>query len=246
MPARMTLALLQKRSRQAVRLGTHYTLKGIRRSNLLWNLLETASFRAYRAELAHDDLRLHLGCGGQLLPGWVNVDVGLMRGMLTARLPGAFRRFASSSARYIYASHLVEHLAYPTEAGAFVRECHRILQPGGVLRVLVPDIEQIIRAYVADDALFFQLQAAIHPPDCTTKLDHLMFALQQRGQHRYGYDFETMAKLLKLGGFSQITKSGRNASAFPALNIDYHDRDYHDRTGIPFSGTLSLYVDAIK
>ena len=67
----------------------------------------------------------------------------------------------------------------------------------GALRIIVPGIERIIRAYVADDARFFTVQASMHPPECTTKLEHLMYALQQHGEHKYGYDFETMSKLLR-------------------------------------------------
>ena len=80
----------------------------------------------------------------------------------------------------------------------------------------------------------------MHPPECTTKLEHLMYALQQHGEHKYGYDFETMSKLLRAAGFEQIVQSDCNASAFEELRIDY--RRLTDDKG----SYLSLYVDAIK
>jgi predicted SAM-dependent methyltransferase len=122
----------------------------------------------------------------------------------------------------------------------FARECRRILVDGGALRVVVPGIERIIRAYVADDVDFFAVQARLHPPKVTTKLEHLMYALQQDGAHKYGYDFETISKLFGGAGFREIVLSDYNASRFKQLHIDY--RGQTDNAG----QYLSLYVDAIK
>jgi predicted SAM-dependent methyltransferase len=219
-------------------------VKGLNSSDTLFRLVELGAFLRFKAEIdrgaADRGLRLHLGCGPMLLDGWVNVDMRLGRGILTAKLPRALTRFPSGSTRFIYASHVLEHLEYPSEAGFFARECHRLLIDGGALRVIVPGIEKIIRAYVADDEAFFAVQASMHPPECTTKLEHLMFALQQGGEHKYGFDFETMSKLLRGAGFKDVVLSDCNASAFQELRIDY--RSLTDNQG----RYLSLYVDAIK
>ena len=111
---------------------------------------------------------------------------------------------------------------------------------GGGLRIVVPGIEKIIRAYVLDNRAFFKIQEEMHPSGCTTKLEHLMYALQQDGEHKYGYDFETMEKLLSQAGFKSIVRSGYNKSQIEDLRIDYRART--DETG----EYLSLYVDAIK
>ena len=84
------------------------------------------------------------------------------------------------------------------------------------------------------------MQASLHPPDCTTRLEHLTYALQQHGEHKYGYDFETMSKLLRGAGFGKVVQSDCNASAFEELRIDY--RSVTDNKG----NFLSLYVDAVK
>jgi predicted SAM-dependent methyltransferase len=219
-------------------------VSGINRSDTLFRLAESAAFLRFKTAIdegaARGTLRLHLGCGPKILDGWVNVDMRLARRILTAKLPRALARFPARSARFIYASHVVEHIDYPREALLFAKECHRILVDGGALRIVVPGIEKIIRAYVADDAEFFTIQASLHPPECTTKLEHLMYALQQGGAHKYGYDFETLSKLLGHGGFRKIVESDYNASAFPELHIDY--RGLRDQEG----RYLSLYVDAIK
>ncbi len=104
----------------------------------------------------------------------------------------------------------------------------------------MPGIERILQAYAAGDEEFFKVQAEMHPEWCTTKLEHLMYALQQNGEHKYGYDFETLKKLLSQTGFLDIQRSDYNKSLIANLNIDYRAKTDH-------SGKyLSLYVDAIK
>jgi SAM-dependent methyltransferase len=47
----------------------------------------------------------------------------------------------------VYHSHLLEHFSKES-APVFLRECHRVLKPGGVIRVVVPDLEVIVRLYL--------------------------------------------------------------------------------------------------
>jgi SAM-dependent methyltransferase len=184
--------------------------------------------------------RLHLACGGVLLPGWVNIDGRAREGVVQVDLPHGLERFADGCARDIYCSHFLEHLAYPDDATALVRHCHRLLVPGGTLRLVVPGVEKIIRAYVERNEAFFRVQATLHPAWCTTPLEHLMYALQQDGEHRYGYDFETLEKLLRGVGFAQVRPCDFNRSPDESLRVDYRDiRDDRD-------GYLSLFVEAVK
>jgi predicted SAM-dependent methyltransferase len=90
---------------------------------------------------------LNLGCGGHFHPEWVNVDFqpqtpGVIAHDLRTRLP-----FDDASFAVVYHSHVLEHLAR-REALPFLRECHRVLAPGGILRVAVPDLETIARLYL--------------------------------------------------------------------------------------------------
>jgi hypothetical protein len=55
--------------------------------------------------------------------------------------------FADATFAVVYHSHLLEHLSHQ-EADNFLQECFRVLQPGGTLRVVVPDLEQIARLYL--------------------------------------------------------------------------------------------------
>ena len=121
--------------------------------------------------------RLHLGCGSHAVSGWVNVDgswsariakhpwltralrmlpiapAGLLQQTwsreilvhdVRKRLP-----FADASFDAIYASHLLEHL-YLKEAEGLLADGYRLLRPGGVIRLVVPDLRTIVSRYIAD------------------------------------------------------------------------------------------------
>ncbi|MCF8016210.1 MAG: methyltransferase domain-containing protein, partial [Chromatiaceae bacterium] len=92
---------------------------------------------------------INLGCGLVFVdsPEWINLDFTpasprVRRANLLARLP-----LASDDARLVYASHFLEHIPKP-EVDAFLRECHRVLQPSGVLRLVLPDLQEMAASYL--------------------------------------------------------------------------------------------------
>lgn len=96
---------------------------------------------------------LNLGCGHRIHPAWVNADLAIgVPGVITIDvskgLPFPARHFD-----VVYHSAMLEHLRREDVPG-FLRECHRVLKPGGILRVAVPDLEAICRLYLKslDDA----------------------------------------------------------------------------------------------
>jgi ADP-heptose:LPS heptosyltransferase len=89
-------------------------------------------------------LRLNLGCGRNHLPGWKNHDNDID---ITKPLP-----FDNDSARFIFIEHCVEHVNHK-QAIAFFKESHRVLAPGGILRVCVPSLEMIRQC---DDADYYR------------------------------------------------------------------------------------------
>jgi SAM-dependent methyltransferase len=100
-----------------------------------------------------DHLMLHLGCGPVRLDGFVNIDIfpaPLAMNVLWG-LP-----FDDGQARIVYLSHLLEHLFYPTDVQSLLSECARVLAPGGLIRVVVPDIARCLRAYQENDSAFFE------------------------------------------------------------------------------------------
>ena len=115
------------------------------------------------------ELKLNIGCGISGIEGWVNIDnsptILLSRLPLgqqifhTPRWPRDVHRadvrkgipFPESSVSCIYSSHVFPGFTYG-ESQAVARECFRVLKPGGVLRIVVPDLGILVRDYLADTA----------------------------------------------------------------------------------------------
>lgn len=90
---------------------------------------------------------LNLGCGSRYHPEWTNVDFtstgeGVIAHNLAKGIP-----FLDGSFDVVYHSHVLEHFS-KTAAEVFLRECYRVLRPKGILRVAVPDLEQMARTYL--------------------------------------------------------------------------------------------------
>ena len=91
--------------------------------------------------------KLNLGCGGRFRDGWVNVNfastgVGVIAADLRKGIP-----FPDQSFDVIYHSHLLEHFP-KADAPVFLKDCLRVLRPGGVIRMAVPDLVAIARNYL--------------------------------------------------------------------------------------------------
>jgi SAM-dependent methyltransferase len=90
---------------------------------------------------------VNLGCGRRYHPSWTNIDLesagpGVIAHNLLEGVP-----LPDASADAVYHAHVLEHFQRP-QATAFLRECFRVLKPGGLLRVVVPDLEPICRNYL--------------------------------------------------------------------------------------------------
>jgi len=90
---------------------------------------------------------LNLGCGRRVRPGWQNVDAvasapSVQKHNLLEGIP-----YPDNSFDVAYHSHLLEHFPRK-DAPQFLKECHRVLASGGILRVVVPDLENIVRNYL--------------------------------------------------------------------------------------------------
>lgn len=89
----------------------------------------------------------NLGCGARHHPAWINLD---FHGDGRTVFPWDLRQglpLPDASCDVVYSSHAIEHF---DRKGAcqFLAECHRVLKPGGILRLAAPDLEGIARAYL--------------------------------------------------------------------------------------------------
>jgi predicted SAM-dependent methyltransferase len=91
--------------------------------------------------------KLNFGCGKRFASGWVNIDFHssdpqVKRGNLLQGFP-----FADRSFDVVYSSHVLEHFT-PHQAQFLLEEAYRILKPQGIVRVVVPDLEDLCREYL--------------------------------------------------------------------------------------------------
>jgi SAM-dependent methyltransferase len=202
-----------------------------------------------RLDLPAQGLSVHLGAGSAQLDGWVNIDVWPSQLSLDFRwgLP-----FGDTSAERVYLSHTLEHLPYPTGVMELLREIHRVLRPGGKIRIVVPDIEAAIKAYVANDRRFFEgrRESAWPEWDIRTRMESFlgyagvgphpgMFGLA----HKFGYDFETVSRVLEDAGFTSIVRSSYQESGDAMFRVD-HVSSY---AGANVDGKYySLFVEATR
>lgn len=176
-------------------------------------------------------VRLNVGCGPTPTEGWINYDnswsVRLARrpllvrvlaraGLITeaqrhlcavARREGI--RFGTAEAighadgavDVIYSSHMLEHL--DRAAGQrFLAEAHRVLKPGGVIRIAVPDLRMLVDRYNADgdaDRLVEASLLAAEPPrTIAAKLRYLVLGSRH---HAWMYDARSLVAALERAGF---------------------------------------------
>jgi predicted SAM-dependent methyltransferase len=165
-------------------------------------------------------LRLNLGSGFQPKAGWINIDLS-DRATLTLDLrePLPFR---DNSVETIYSEHFFEHLNYPqlddpaaralettssrSEALSFLRECRRVLEPGGLLDLVVPDAEGIVREYAARRQQPFPAHGWWGPTWCDTPLHCVNYVFRQGSEHKYAYDEQTLTRVLADAGFVGVCR----------------------------------------
>lgn len=184
------------------------------------------------ATLPAKDLCINIGCGPNCLSGWINVDMARNEGLdivwdLRNGLP-----FPSESCTAVFGEHVIEHI---TKEDAFnlLKECHRVLQKGGVIRLSTPDAGRYLRAY-ANDGEFLRHSSFDRPIE--TPMDRINQVMREDGQHLWVYDAESLLLLLRRAGFSSATEQQFGVSAHPRMQqIDSAERAFE-----------SLYAEGIK
>jgi predicted SAM-dependent methyltransferase len=103
--------------------------------------------------------RVHYGCGGNILPGWLNVDgvtwsfAGGLRSANSITLVDLAGRhpFPDEAFQFAYAEDFIEHLTQ-ADSLTFLTESYRTLRPGGVLRLSFPSLEGVLAKHYVDNS----------------------------------------------------------------------------------------------
>ncbi len=204
-------------------------------------LIQIKSKRRYKVPKDLSDVKLNLGCGLAVEPGWINIDGSL--NAFFANLPRFFHRivykysgaseyykkekyyeilknnifvhhdlsfgipYSDASVDYIFSSHFVEHL-FEEDAIKLLGECYRVLKPGGLVRISVPDLKYAIDLY-NQDKKDQTLSAYFFVEDKENYFS----------RHKYMYDFEMMSSRLEKLGFKKINRCEYRSGSLPDCEL---------------------------
>jgi len=211
--------------------------------NVAWHRLKSRPKRVRDSYRARQALLVNIGCGERGKPGWENVDLFHSPGVNCLYDCRKGLPFADGTVRGIFTEHFFEHLDYTEEVPVFLWECRRVLQPGGVIRIIVPDAEKYMRAYCAEGWEDLTRVRPLNPDHSdihygskfNTKMEVVNAMFRQYFEHKFAYDFRTLEFLLHRYGLSAVQKQAFSISSLPELAIDSPDRV-----------SESLYVEAVR
>ena len=164
--------------------------------------------------------RLHWGCGPITPYGWVNSDLEPWPGVDVVADIRAGLPLGDNTFDYIVSIHTLPELPYP-DLDRAIQELHRVLRPGGVLRLSLPDLDKAIQAYLHKDVDYFLIPDEV----TTTMAGKLMVQLTWYGRSRSMFTFELAAELLSRNGFRnlQACPFRETGSSFPGI-VELDDR----------------------
>ena len=175
-------------------------------------------------------MKLHLGCGVRNFgPDWYHVDNEIydhIQWRDVTKIP-----FRSNTCDIVYASHLFEYFDRQ-EAVNVLLEWKRVLKPEGILRLAVPDFEQLCNLYKGGlpmDSVIGPLYGKwSHPPI----------------YHKTAYDFESLSKVLESVGFKNVRRYDWRETEH--AHIDDHSQAYVPHMDKENGTLISLNVECNK
>ena len=160
-------------------------------------------------------MRLSIGAGERRIEGFLTVDIDAAFAPDIVADISQPLDLPDASVECLFCEEVISQIP-PEACLGFFRECRRVLQPGGVVRILTPDLERFARAYLERPDW---LRAIWHrhvglPLLCDTAAEVLNLGL--RGVGPFVYDRATLRCLAERAGLT-LHESSFNQSLHPAL-----------------------------
>jgi predicted SAM-dependent methyltransferase len=164
----------------------------------------------------HKTKKLHIGCGRNILKGWLNSDYYPRLDQtiyLDATKPFPIK---DDEFDYVFSEHMIEHITYP-QGLQMLTECYRVLKPRGKLRIATPDLLFLIDLY-RNEKSWLQTAYVKWATDNFIKTapcyeDVFVINNFMRGfGHKFIYNEKVLHYSLEKVGFSEITKCDLNDS----------------------------------
>lgn len=150
---------------------------------------------------------LHIGCGTNYFEDWINIDNNSDNNIQKLDLNWDLRNplpYKDHTVDYIYNEHFLEHLTVE-EGLKTLKDFKRVLKYGGVLRIAMPDLKDVIKIYNNDNWKIDTAESfsKYGLSFIQTKAEYLNIALRWWG-HQWLYDWEELERRLKEAGFTSI------------------------------------------
>ena len=137
--------------------------------------------------------KLHIGCGEKYIPGFIHIDIRKFPHVDYVTPANKLDMFADNSVDLIYSCHILEHFQrHKTED--VLREWYRVLRPGGILRMAVPDFEKLVEVYLETRNLKLILGPLVGRQDYPENTHYLVF------------DYPYLSEILQKVRFKNIHK----------------------------------------
>lgn len=176
-------------------------------------------------------LRLNLGCGPIQPEEWVNLDPDpKWNALYPKRLDEC--EFPSDSFDLVVANHVLMMIPFP-DLLATVAEVRRVLVPGGVFRIIEPDLIGAFEAFLAGNADHFPI-----PDELAASVDaKLCVYLTQAGATRSVFTFGFFVELCTTVGFRSVVEVEPGTSTLP---------EHYEPTALDSRPLESIFVEARK
>ncbi|MEI9913710.1 MAG: methyltransferase domain-containing protein [Candidatus Saccharibacteria bacterium] len=170
-------------------------------------------------------IKLNIGCGTDYKRGWINVDNNSDNNIKKLDLNWDLRNplpFADNSVDFVFNEHFFEHLTIE-ESEPIMADLMRVLKPGGIMRVAMPDLREVVKAYLDPNwnKKAFIKQFGLEFVQTPAEMLNMNFYWWG---HRWLYDWEELQRRLKERGYNKYKKcSLRNSSHKELKNLETRD-----------------------
>lgn len=182
-------------------------------------------------------LRLHLGCGKRVIPGFVNIDIADFKHIHHKTSIDKLDMIEDDSVDLIYCSHAFEYFDRQ-EAVKVLDEWYRVLKDGGILRLAVPDFHKLVKLYLAYDVDLEDILGPLYGrmEICTPRRKVIY--------HRTVYDFTSLRNLLRSAGFIGVFQYDWRRKIHK--DYDDHSQAYYPHMDKENGILISLNVEGRK
>lgn len=165
-----------------------------------------------------DKIMLNVGCGTDYKDGWINIDNNSDNNIEKLDLNWDLRNplpFADNSVDYIFNEHFFEHLTVE-ESRAAMQDFMRTLKPGGVMRIAMPDMEDVVELYLDKNWKKRPIFKNHGLTFVQTRAEMVNMSFHWWG-HKWLYDWEELVRRAHEIGYDKIQRCTWRKSKHAAL-----------------------------